>query len=376
MSNKKICILSSVHPALDVRIFYREARTLVQAGYHVTLIAQHNKNEIVDGIKIIALPEPKNRSSRIFKTTWKLFNLAKRQKADIYHFHDPELMPTGVSLKICTKAKVIYDVHEDVPKQILAKHWIPRLLRRFISIFFNFFEKSASKLFDYIITATPDIKNNFKQRKVIDIKNYPILDFIPKVIQKNDVKQKKKQYCLIYTGWALTKERGVKEIIQSLNFINQNYRVKLKLIFAFCNKNFENELKNLDKSRSVEFIGHLSPQEVYKNLPQVDIGLECAHPTYSYLASLPIKIFEYMAMGLPIIASNFPLWGKIIKRNNCGLIVNPLDPKEIARAIEYLIEHPKEVRIMGENGKKAVLEKYNWENESKKLLRVYEELLQ
>jgi glycosyltransferase involved in cell wall biosynthesis len=86
-------------------------------------------------------------------------------------------------------------------------------------------------------------------------------------------------------------------------------------------------------------------------------------------------MFEYMAAGLPVIASNFPLWKEIIEGNHCGIYVNPLKPKEIAKAIEYLIKHPKEAKRMGENGRKAVLEKYNWENESKKLLKIYEELL-
>jgi len=81
VSNKKICILTSVHLPFDARIFHKEAKTLVKAGYDVTLIAQHNKKEIVDGIKIIPLPRAKNRFDRMTRITWTLFKLALKEKA-------------------------------------------------------------------------------------------------------------------------------------------------------------------------------------------------------------------------------------------------------------------------------------------------------
>ncbi|MBC7077734.1 MAG: glycosyltransferase, partial [Synergistales bacterium] len=143
--NNTVCILTTVHPPFDTRIFHKEARALVTAGYDLTLIAQHDKNEVVDGVKVIALPKPKNRFTRIFGLTWRAFRLALRQRADVYHFHDPELLPVGGLLKLLTRAKVIYDVHEDVPEQILTKHWLPALLRHPLAVVFNAFEKFLSR---------------------------------------------------------------------------------------------------------------------------------------------------------------------------------------------------------------------------------------
>ena len=166
--------------------------------------------------------------------------------------------------------------------------------------------------------------------------------------------------------------RGIKKIIQSLKYINPKYNVKLKLIGNFSNKKFGQEIKNMPEWKEINFLGFLPQKQAYQHMYNSDIGLACIQPKYKYI--IPTKIFEYMTSYLPTIASNFPLWEKIIKENDCGVCVNPLDPKEIAKAIEYLIEHPEEAKKMGENGRKAVLEKYNWEDESKKLLKIYKKL--
>jgi len=372
MANKKICILTSVHHALDVRIFHKEAKTLANAGYDVSLIAQHDKEEIVDGIRIIPLPKPKNRLVRMLFLTRKAYKLALEQKADIYHFHDPELLPRMLKLKKKTKAKIIYDVHEDVPKQILSKHWIPEILRKPAACIFNIYEKSIAKKFDYVITATPHIKENFTQKNVIDIKNYPVVQNLKNFKNQNESK-KNDFFTLIYAG-GLSRLRGIKEIIQSLNFVSPKYPIRLQLLGEFDDKIFEQEIRRLKKWEKVDFLGWVPQKETIKHLSGAGIGLVCFWPEPNHINAMPNKIFEYAIAGLPIIASNFPLWKEIIEGNNCGICVNPLNPKEIAKAIEYLIEHPNEAKIMGENGRKAVLEKYNWENESKKLLEVYEEL--
>jgi len=372
--NEKVCILTSVHPAIDVRIFYKEARSLTKVGYEVTLIAQHYKNEIVDGMKIIALLKPKNRFFRMFFLTRKVYKLALKQKAGVYHFHDPELIPVGLLLKIFTKAKIIYDVHENVAKAILSKDWIPKIVRLYISKIFNIFEKTASKKFDYIIAATTNIKDNFKAHKicqVIDIKNYPVVDGAraQKIIKEN-----KKYFEPIYVG-GLSRIRGIKEIVLSSKYINPKYNVRLKLIGEFSDEEFRNEIKGLDEWSSVKFLGWLPSKETIEHLLMADMAIICFWPEPNHVEAMPNKIFEYMAASLPIVASNFPLWKEIIEGNNCGICVNPLNPKEITKAIEYLIEHPEEAKRMGKNSRRAVLEKYNWEKESEKLLEIYKNIL-
>jgi glycosyltransferase involved in cell wall biosynthesis len=370
MSNK-ICILTSVHPPFDTRIFHKQAKTLTQAGYDVVLIAQHDRNEVVDGVKIIALPRPRNRFYRIFGLTWKAFFLALKQKADVYHFHDPELLPIGMLLKFFAHAKVIYDVHEDVSEQILTKPWIPALLRRLWAVMFNFVEKLLTRWVDAVVVATKGIAEKFRRLNPIVVHNYPDLTLLPNPMPATEVKKGK---VLIYVG-GISRIRGAVEMVRALEFLEHIPDLRLDLIGRFEPPELESKLQRLPGYRRVRYLGWMKPKDLYPYLLKGDIGLVCLHPVSRYVIAFPVKLFEYMAAGLPMVASNFPLWKEIVEGNNCGLCVDPLNPKEVAEAIEYLLEHPDLRRKMGENGRRAVMKKYNWKKEEGKLLKLYEELL-
>lgn len=371
MKKIKVCHITTVHSSLDTRIFYKECKTLARAGYEVFLIAQHDKEELVDGVRIIGLPRPKNRIVRILGINYKAFWLALREKANVYHFHDPELLLVGALLKLFTHAKVIYDVHEDVPQQILSKHWIPTLLRKPLSIIFNFFEKFFARIVDGVVVATEGIAEKFNRFNPVVIHNYPDLHMLP---DSSSTEHNENKKVIIYIG-GISRIRGAVEMIRALEYIDNVEDLKLLLIGKFESQELENELKKMPSYSRVSFLGWLQPLEVYKYLKKASVGLVCLHPEPRYILALPVKLFEYMAVGLPVIASNFPLWREIVEGNNCGICVNPLDPKEIADAIKYILEHPDEARKMGENGRKAVLEKYNWEKEGEKLVELYKELL-
>jgi hypothetical protein len=172
----KVCILTSVHHLFDIRIFHKQAKSLIKAGYDVTLIAQHDRDEIVDEIRIVALPKPANRIQRMTRTAWQIYRLALRVDADIYHLHDPELIPLGLKLKYLGK-KVIFDAHEDLPKQLLSKPYLGSNTARILSVMTSLFERYACSRFNGIIAATPFIRDKFLaiNPNTLDINNFPII---------------------------------------------------------------------------------------------------------------------------------------------------------------------------------------------------------
>jgi glycosyltransferase involved in cell wall biosynthesis len=346
----------------------------LKKGYEVTIIAQHDKDEIVKGIKVIALRKSKNRIDRMLGLTIQIFIHALKQKADIYHFHDPELLPIGVLLKIFSRKKIIYDVHEDYGKQVLSRPYLPQFpqwSRRGISILINFIERFSTGFFDGVITATDDILNKFTYHKAaISIKNYPVISYFS--TEGNGGKEQcenGKVFNLVYTG-HLSKERGLIEMIQSLSFINQP--VKLSIFGSIDMGQVDSYLGNIQDLKKVDFLGWIEHRKVLKLLNRYDAGMICLHPLPNYVTALPIKLFEYMAAGLPVIASNFPILREIVEGNKCGVCVDPLNVEEIVNAIQYIMSYGNE---LGENGRKAVLQKYSWEKESIKLTQFYRDIL-
>jgi len=362
----KVCILTTVHPPFDVRIFHKEAKTLAQSGYNVTLIAQHDKNEIVEGVKIIALPEARNRFGRIFGLTVRALYLALKQRAYIYHFHDPELIVAGIILKLFRK-KVIYDVHEDVSKQILNKDWMGnKYIREFMAFMFELIERIGAFIFDIILTATSDIAKKFPKNKTVILRNFPILKLIDDAVSAD---YKKNKAIIIYAG-GLAGIRGIKEIIQAMEYIDN--RAELWLLGKWENGEFKKECENLKGWKYTKYLGLVSLRGVYQYMKVADIGISMLFPIKNYLTSLPIKVFEYMTCSLPVVMSDFPYWKKMF--GECALFVNPCDPKDIAEKILYLLDNPKEAKELGKRGRKLIEEKYSWGAESEKLLEMYKNL--
>ncbi len=365
MENKKICHLTSVHLPFDDRIFQKECRSILKSGYDAVLIVQHERNETVEGIKIKALPEVESRLERILKLPLITLKKALKEKADVYHFHDSELIPVGLILKLCGK-KVIYDIHEDVPRQILSKPYLNKVSAKIISYLFEKFENFAVRRFDVLITATPHIRDRFSKinPNTIDINNYPLLEEM-----YTPVNWEERRNHITYIG-GIAKIRGIVELIKALEYVDTT----LHLAGNFESKELEEYVKSLPGWEKVKYYGYIGRKDIKKILSKVRIGMVTLHPIVNYLDSMPVKLFEYMSAGIPTVASNFPLWKEIVEESNCGICVDPLNSQEIAETVRYLFEHPEEAKKMGENGRRAVEEKYNWEKESEKLLKIYEEL--
>ncbi len=369
----KVCMLTTVHVPFDGRIFHKEAKSLARAGYDVVLIARHTRTETVDGVRIVPVPEPRSRFHRMTSVTWKLYRQAVRENADVYHFHDPELMIVGLLLKARGK-KVVWDVHEHYPNSILDKFWISKGLRRCVSKSFDLFERAVVRFFDLVIYTTPFVGARYQKLKVRSgrIENYPI-------VALSDAFEKDPQKKIIYIG-AMSRIRGLVEVIEAFALVVARHPDwRLVLVGVARPAPFEDELKTLVKQRGIEnnvdFLPWVPYEEKEKLTSQASIGIITYLPYANNMSCLPNKLFDYMLVGVPVVASNFPLYREVVEPNRCGLIVDPSRPNDIAAAITHLIECPDEARAMGERGLAAVRTLYNWENESQKLCHMYETLL-
>lgn len=363
-------MLSSVHNAFDVRIFYKEARTLAQHGYEVFYVVPHERDEVRDNVHILAVPRPANRLIRMTKTVWQCYRRAAVLKADVYHFHDPELLPVGWLLKK-GGSKVIYDAHEDLSRDVLSKEWIPGILRKIVAVGAGSVELKIASWLDYVVAATPSICEKFRKKGIpcVDILNLPLVSEFVDDREVHSRGNREKAVC--YVG-DITVVRGIRELVQAV------MRAGCRLLLAgrVSSPSLTEVIEVGEKAGVVEYLGFVEREAlVDKVFRRAMAGAVLFHPVPNHVESIPNKIFEYMAAGLPVIASSFPLWKQLIEGEGCGICVDPLDVEQVAEAIRWLVNNPETAREMGERGKKAVIEKYRWDTQAKKLVELYEYLL-
>jgi glycosyltransferase involved in cell wall biosynthesis len=369
---RKICVLTSAHPPFDVRIYHKECKSLARAGYEVTLIVPVEREGVHEGISLKSLPRWTNRFDRILRSPFTTFRKAMQADADVYHFHDPELIPTGLLLR-CAGKQVVYDIHEDVPRTISYKSYIPEPLKWPVSRAAEAIENWAGARFSALVAANPIIGDRF--RKVNEhtavVNNYPKMEELEHF---PDASADKSEGILLYVGMRITRARGAREMVEALSLLPETLRPQLRLVGAWDPPELQESLADLPGWQRTVFVGPQDRLGVASELHKARVGLVILHPEPNYVTSHPVKLFEYMCAGIPVIASDFPIWRDIVTKAKCGLLVNPTDPEDIAQAMEYLLSNPEEAAEMGRSGLRAIHENYNWASEEKHLLKLYDRL--
>lgn len=368
ITRARVVHMSSAHPASDTRMFHKECRALAEAGYDVTLVVPHDSSQTLESVHIEAVPMPRSRWERMFATTWRVYRVARKANACVYHLHDPELIPAGWLLKLAGK-RVVYDVHEDLPRQIQAKDWIPRLLRGPAGLLAELVEGIGARSFDGVVAATPIIARRFPQRKTITVHNFVETSM---AVAGQQAYRKRPPY-IAYVG-GMFRIRGTRELVQSMSLVPATLGARLVLVGEFKSAEFQKELEELPGWSSVDYRGFLDHGAVSAVLSQARIGIHVPRDTPNNRTGYNTKFFEYMASALPIVASDFPLWRQLWGDIGCFLFVDSTNPADIAGAVSWLLTHPAEAEEMGRLGHEAVAKRFSWEREERRLLSLYEHL--
>jgi len=370
--NTSVTHLTSAHKRSDPRIFHKMCMSLSLHGYDVSLVvADGLGNDLISGIRIYDIGKPSGRLARFFLTPPLLFKKAVELDSKYYQLHDPELLPISLKLKKLNKI-VIFDFHEDIPIQMLYKPYLNKLGLKIISKIMAFYELYVSAKLSATISSTNLISNKFKKvnQNSITVFNYPIFKEL-----SSDKSYLNRDNIILYLG-AISSTRGILELLDSLNYV---YTPVTLYLCGKCSDSTitEDFIKNypIPERHNIKIFGYIDNRlAIKKILSESKVGLVTLHPLKNYIDSHPIKLYEYMAAGIPVIASNFPGWIDIISSSKSGLTVDPTSAVDIGAAINYLFSNPIDSMKMGVNGTRFVMDSHNWSIEETKLLNLYRSL--
>ncbi|MBB4064212.1 glycosyltransferase family 4 protein [Gellertiella hungarica] len=364
----KIAHLTSAHGRFDIRIFMKECRSLVEAGHDVSLVVADGKgDQISEGVHILDTGSAGSRIDRMVHSSRRVFKRARRLRADVYHLHDPELIPWGLCLR-ALGAKVIFDAHEDLPKQIKSKPYLSEWQKAVVSAAVQGGEALAFRMMSGLIGATPSITKKLSAyaKRVEAINNFPLLGEL-EAPEKNP--KRANEVC--YVG-GISWIRGCRELVSAMRLVTTD--VVLNLVGPVQDASLRVDMKEDAGWSRVKEAGVVDRIGVRSIMARSRAGIVTFLPAPNHTEAQPNKMFEYMSAGLPVIASNFPLWREVVEGSGCGLCVDPAKPEEIARAIDWIIMNPVEAEAMGRRGQEATKNRYNWPNEAEKLVKFYTQI--
>lgn len=361
--------LSTAHPADDARVFWREAVGLAGRGFRVSLLARTDADRVREGVRVVAMPSYSSRIKRMTLGTWHALRVAFGTSADLYHAHDPELIPVLILLRL-TGHKVIYDAHELLSGQVTQKHYLGSAARRAAALLARLAEWLIGRTANRIVTVNQACAEVFPAKKVSIVANYPelshfALDAAPADAEAGGAAGGEPFF--VYVG-GISEQRGITELVDAMDAVDG---AGLRLVGGFVPAGLEQEMERRPGWRRVDYRGRVPHEEVPALLSGAVAGLVTLLPTPNHLVSSPVKLFEYMAMGLPVISSDFPDWVALLGGVDCALFVDPENPAAIAAAMGEILADPERARAMGAAGRAAVVDTFNWEKQLDSLVDAY-----
>jgi glycosyltransferase involved in cell wall biosynthesis len=370
-----ICHMTTVHPAKDARIFYRMSRALAERGYAVTLIAPESSEDAL--VRMSTWNTQIGRSGRTKRVALAL-RAAVAERADIYHFHDPELIPLGLALKVLRpSAAVVYDVHEDYPAMMRVKYWIPKPLRPLIAHASHLANTAAGVCLDGIVVADPNVQQDFQhvaRHKAIVYYNFPTLSLFTPAPAESAVAQAD----LVYIG-GMSDRSGMFVLLDALALLAKQGLTPSVRLAGYTDGEaglaaIQQGIRTRGISAQVELRGRIPHTQVPAWIRSGRIGLVTLQPIAKFLKNIPTKLFEYWACGLPVIASDLPPIRPFLSHGKNGLLFAPTSAEDLARVIVWLMRHPYEAKAMGQYGQEQVAKDWNNDRQIDGLIALYEQI--
>ena len=375
---KRVCVLTSAHIAKDTRIYYKECRSLLAAGYQVTLIARDAGEAAPADIEALVLPVSGGRFGRLLATV-RMFLLALRVPAELYHLHDPDLLWVGAGLHLLRGKPVIYDVHELYAELVAVRSWIPRRLKPLFRWLVDGWERFFSRWMSAFVIVVEAQRQRFAGRgvPVVLLHNYPLRSIVPDAASLAAARFE--PGAVLYIG-DVTAARGIWVLLEAFAAVAQELPGgELWLVGRINDGALRQRLAEWLEAHAlrdrVNVVGFVTHDQLGRYLSRASVGVVPYQNVSQYLWALPTKLFEYMACSVPSVVSDLPGAHDVVAQSECGLLVEPGSAEALARGLMTLLTDPELARTMGEAGRSAVLERYNWETEEPKLLALYERLL-
>lgn len=363
--------VTTVHNPLDTRIFYREALSAHKAGLHTVVIGPAGAPETVSGIKIVPLRKRPIRLIRRLFTPFSALRQILCLRPRIVHFHDPEMIPVAVILKLLGY-KLVWDVHEYY-SEVLTVHMRKtpfRALKR--GVISALVEKIPCAIFDRSVFPTKALRAVIrdKERAIACVNLLPVNEF-PDIEGEAD-----KEFDLIFVGSMSPFRAGpFMEMVDLLRVRRPGFRVAILGVRHTTQSWMEKNAPSKDVLDAITFIPRVPHSEVASVLRRARIGFNYHPMEKRFQVALPMKVYEYMACGLPVVCSRFPELAEQLSADEM-ILVDGDDQQDYADAIAFLLGDPERQQRLGRAGEAAVRERLNWESsEESKLLGMYSDLL-
>jgi len=363
-----LCHFTTARGPLKSRAFHRECLPLAAAGVAVRYAAPMDARGRRDGVDFVALPRPQSRARRLLAVPLLLRDLL-RQGASIYHFQEPELMPAALALKLIFGKRVVYDAYEDFPSMAANKAAIPCLLRPLAAAIVAAAEKLAAHCFDGVMTADPltlrRLARSGTSTKLV-FYNFPNLDFFPPPVPRE------KLFDVVYRG-GLSARAGTFVLLGAMGLLAGARAKPPRLLLigyfdsAAAEKQVRERIRDLGLESCVEIRGRLGHEDMAGALGEARIGVCPLQPNPKFLRNIPVKVFEYWACGLPVVASNLPPIRPFFRNVCAGFLFRPGCAAGLADRIDWLMDYPEAAARMGREGRAAIATRFNNSGEVRKL---------